>query len=175
MQNITKAMGKHEKTCAIFPDFARAFDTVNNDILLRKLERGIIGESLESFKSYLENRKQGVNVNCNSSECSDITSGVPQGSVLGPTLFLIYINDIYTSATNVSFHLYADDTCLFYSNKNLKTLETNVNVARNNIPNWLKANKLTLNVKKFHLLIFNITKIMLIIKCKLSFLLTKKN
>ena len=120
MQNIIKAIEKHEKTCAIFLDFVKAFDTVNNDILLRKLENyGIRGESLESINSYLENRKQCVNINGNSSKCSDITSGVPQGNVLGPVLFLIYINDIYTSATNVSFYFFADDTYLFYSNKNL--------------------------------------------------------
>ena len=67
--------------------------------------------------------------------------------MLGPLPFLIYVNDIYTSAPNVSFYLLADDTCLLYSNKNLKT-ETNVNVVLNNISNWLKANKPTLNVKK---------------------------
>ena len=78
--------------------------------------------------------------------------------MLGPLLLLIHINDTYTSAPNVSFHLFADDTCLFYSNKNLKTLETNVNVALNHIWNWLKANKLTLHVKKSHLFIFNINK-----------------
>ena len=139
-------------------NFSR-FDTVNHGILLRKLEHyGIRGESLEWFKSCLENRKQCVNINGYSSKCSDLTCAVPQGSVLGPLLFLIYINVIYTSAPKVSFHLFADDTCLFYSNKNLKTLEANVDVALNNILNWFKANKLTLNVKKSHLLIFNINK-----------------
>ena len=78
--------------------------------------------------------------------------------MLGTLLFLIYVNDIYTSAPKVSFHLFVDDTWLFYSNKNLKTLETNVNVALNNIPNWLQANKLMLNVKRSHLLIFRINK-----------------
>ena len=76
------------------------------------------------------------------------------------TILLIVIKVIlyYTSAPNASFHLLADDTRLFYSNKNLKTLETNVNVALNNISNWLKVSKLTLNFKKSHLLIFNINK-----------------
>ena len=116
--NIIKAIEKHEKTCAIFLDFAKAFDTVNHDILVRKLEQyGIRGESLEWFKSSLENRKQFVNINSNAPKYSDITCGVPQGSELGPPLFLIYINDIYTSAPNASFHLFADDSCLFYSKK----------------------------------------------------------
>ena len=130
---------------------------------------GIRGESLELFKSYLWNRKQCVNINCNSSKCIDLTYGVPQGSMLGPLPFLIYINDIYTSAPDVSFHLLADDTCLLYSNKNLKT-ETNVNVVLNNISNWLKANKLTLNVKKK--ITYWYSALIIIIKCKSSFLLT---
>ena len=96
-----------------------------------------------------------ININGKSSKFSDITYGV-QGSVVGPLLFLIYINDKHASA--LSFHIFADDTCLFYCDKNLKTLETNVNVALSNISNWLKASKLTLNVKKSHLLIFNINK-----------------
>ena len=93
--NIIKAIEKHEKICAIFLDFAKAFDTVNHDIRLREMEHhGIRAKLLEWFKSYLENRKEGVNTNGNSSEFSDITCGVPQGSVLGPLLFLIYVNDI---------------------------------------------------------------------------------
>ena len=114
------------------------------------------GWLLEWFESYLENRKQGVNINGNSSKFSDITCGVSQGSVLGPLLFLIYINDMLL---HQRYHfIYLHMTRLFYCNKNLKTLETNVNVALSNISNWLKANKLTLNVKKSHLLIFNINK-----------------
>ena len=122
--NIIKAIEKHEKICAIFLDFAKAFDTVNHDIRLREMEHhGIRAKLLEWFKSYLENRKEGVNTNGNSSEFSDITCGVPQGSVLGPLLFLIYVNDIYASAPKASFHLSTDDTCLFYCNKNQKTLK----------------------------------------------------
>ena len=122
--NIIKAIEKHEKTCAIFLDFAKTFDTVNHDILLGKMEHyGIRRKSLEWFKSYLENRKQCFNINGNSSKFNDLTCGVPQGSALGPLLFLIYINDIYASTPKVSFHLFEDDTCLFYCNKNLETLE----------------------------------------------------
>ena len=151
-----------KKTCAIFLDFAKTVNTVNTvnyDILLKTLEHyGIRGESLEWFKSCLENRKACVTINGNSSKLSDITCGLPQGSVLGPLLFSIYINDIYTSEPMASFHLFADDTCLFCCNKNLKKLETNVNVFLKNISNWLNGNNLPLNVKKSYLLIFNINK-----------------
>ena len=93
--NKIKAIEKHKKTCATFLDFAKAFDTVNHDILLRKLEQyEIRGESLKWFKSYLENRKQCVNINDNSSKFSDMTCRFLQGSVLGLLLSLIYINDI---------------------------------------------------------------------------------
>ena len=102
------------KKRAVFLDFAKASDTVNHDILLRKLEHcGIRGESLEWFRSYLENRKQCVDINGYFSKCSDIICGVPQGNVFGPLLFLIYINDICTSAPNVSFHVFGDGTFLF--------------------------------------------------------------
>ena len=131
---------------------------------------------LEWLKSYLENRKQCVNVNGNSSKFIDITC------VLGPLLLLIYINDIYIyiyiyilSTQKVSFHLFADDTCLFHSNKNLKTLETNVNVALKNFSNWVKANKLILNVNTHTYSYSTLAKIMIVIKCKLSSLLAKEN
>ena len=85
-----------------------------------------------------------------------ITRGVPQGSVLGPLLFLIYINDIFLAASKVSFHLFADDTCIFHSNKNYRKLEDEINTSLDNITNWLKANKLMINVKKSNLVVFKV-------------------
>ena len=155
--NIIKAIEKKEKTFAIFLDFAKAFDTVNHQILIKKLEHfSIRNTQLKWFDSDLTDRQQCVKIGENTSDYKTVKCGVPQGSVLGPLLFLIYINDIPVSTSKVSFHLFADDTCLFYSNKDYKQLEIDINKALENIVNWLKANKLTLNVKKSNLILFNI-------------------
>ena len=119
--NIIKAVESREKSCSILLDFAKAFDTVNRDILFEKLKYyGIRGLPLNWFKSYLSGRYQCVKTNNVKSDNKAIVCGVPQGSVLGPLFFLIYINDIYKSAPKVCFHLFADDTCLFYSHKSYK-------------------------------------------------------
>ena len=83
-----------------------------------------------------------------SSNKSLITCGVPQGSVLGPLLFLLYVNDIYCSSTKLKFYLFADDTNVLHGHKDLKFLEKEMNVELNNVYQWLVSNKLTLNLKK---------------------------
>ncbi len=110
---------------------------------------------MEWFCSYLTGRKQSVFVGGELSESLVISHGVPQGSVLGPLLFLLYINDIPNSSKSFDFHLFADDTSLFMSHENLKTLESNVNTELANISDWLIANKLSLNTKKSSHLIFS--------------------
>ena len=106
------------------------------------------------FSSYLLGRSQVTEVDTYLSSKSQISCGVPQGSVLGPLLFLIYINDIHNSSNKLSFYLFADDTNLLYADKNLKSLEETVNNELLKVSEWLNANKLTLNAKKSNYVIF---------------------
>ena len=85
------------------------------------------------FRSYLQDRAQGTVIDHSSSNKSVVTYGIPQGSVLGPLLFLLYVNDIYSSSNKLNFYLFADDTNIFYSHKNLKSLENVINFELNNV------------------------------------------
>ena len=116
LNNIEKGLF----SCCIFLDFSKAFDTVNHNILLKKLQHyGIRGIALSWFKSYLTERKQVVIANGEISSEKVISCGVPQGSVLGPLLFLLYINDINKSSKELDFRLFADDTSIFFAEKKL--------------------------------------------------------
>ena len=153
---IVSALENKEIACCIFLDFAKAFDTVNHNILLQKLENyGIRGLPLKWFTSYLHKRHQVVKL-CNIySDKLEIKCGVPQGSVLGPLLFLIYINDIYRTSNILKFHLFADDTSIFFSNKDVHTIKSVVNKELCSVSHWLSANKLSLNVSKSSFILFH--------------------
>ena len=140
----------------VFLDLSKAFDCVNHDILIHKLEHiGIRQTSLNLIKSYLSNRKQFVHFNNTNSSFKILTHSVPQGSILGPLLFNIYINDIKNSVNKLKLVLYADDSCFYQSHHEIHTLINLVNLELNFVNDWLTANKLTLNVKKSHYLIFS--------------------
>ena len=152
---ITLAADNHEYAIGVFIDLSKAFDTINHSILLKKLYHyGIRGIALDLFSSYLSNRRQYVTLNGVNSTHKTIISGVPQGSVLGPLLFLLYINDIVTSSRLLHFILFADDTNLFYSCTNLDVLLLTVNNELSKLSMWFKANRLSLNISKTNFILF---------------------
>ena len=141
---------------SVLLDFSKAFDTVNHEILLRKLFLlGIRGPSLLWFKSYLSDRKQYVCINNSCSPTLSIDTGVPQGSILGPLLFILYINDMCKSSSELSFVHFADDTTVFRKGGDLNELFTVVNRELTYVDEWLRANKLSLNVNKTTYMIFS--------------------
>ena len=155
-EKIRESIDSKKFGCGIFIDLSKAFDTVNHQILLKKLNHyGIRGTSLLWFKSYLCNRKQYVYLNGESSSLKSLTCGVPQGSVLGPLLFLLYINDLPNISNQLNFYLFADDTNLYFENTSLKTLEKIVNRELKKLYNWLSINRLSLNVSKTNYVIFH--------------------
>ena len=146
----------------IYMDLSKAFDTLNHDILLHKHQYyGIKGPALELFKSYFTNRKQYVELENTKSHFINISTGVPQGSILGPLLFIIYINDITSASPLFRPIIYADDTTLFTTLSILKNsnsthdLSYNTNNELSKICEWLKINKLSLNAKKTKYMIFH--------------------
>ena len=133
---IQRAIKEGKYSCGIFLDFSKAFDTVDHSILIKKLiHYGIRGIAIQWFTSYLSNRRQFVSIGKVNSDCQVITHGVPQDSVLGPLLFLLYINDFYRCSGIFDFHIFADDTNLFFSHNNLFTLEAKINENLYNVSN----------------------------------------
>ena len=124
--------------------------------MLLKLEHyGIRGTALKWFKSYLSDRKQFVFINGASSEWLDITCGVPQGSVLGPLLFLIYINDLPNISNTLDFSLFADDTNIYHEAESPEKLESDLNRGLKELHCWLIVNRLSLNIEKTNFVIFH--------------------
>ena len=137
-------------------DLRKAFDTVNHKILLEKLQcYGVRGMPFNWFQSYLTNRKQYVEVNGAPSDVLDVMYGVPQGSVSGPLLFLIFINDLPAVCKKLKFYLFADDTNIYFESDSLDLLEKTMNKELKKVDKWLTTNSLALNVDKSHFAFFH--------------------
>ena len=154
-ENIRKALDDGNIGCGLFIDLEKVFDTVDHQILLAKLNHyGIRGISNDWFKSSLTNRNQYVSINGFDSGLTAINCGVPQGSVLGCLLFLLYINDLNQAIKFCKVHHFADDTNLLCLSNSIKKLNKLVNADLKHLVNWLNANKISLNVKKTEMVIF---------------------
>ena len=152
---IRRAIDNKNIACSVFIDLQKAFDTVNHKILLHKLKHyGIRGKAYKLFESYLSNRYQYVSINGSYSKKLLITHGVPQGSVLGPLLFIIFINDLNYSVVHSVTHHFADDTNLLYVNDSLKKINKYINHDLKLITVWLRANKIALNASKTGIVLF---------------------
>ena len=155
IDKILSSLNKGDYVVGIFLDLRKAFDTVNHEILMQKLYKyGVRGISYNWFKSYLYQRQQYVLFSDFKSTTQYITCGIPQGSILGPLLFLFYINDLAQVSSVIFPILFADDTNLIISGNCLNQLINEINSEMLKVTEWLNINKLSLNVEKTHYIIF---------------------
>ena len=158
IDKINNAVEKRETTLALYLDLSKAFDTIDHNILLYKLEHyGFRGIVINWFKSYLSNRTQYVYYSNCKSEKFDIICGVPQGSILGPLLFILYINDIVNTSNMLQFILFADDTATLFSDQDISSTVYLINTELKEVTNWFKTNKLSVNARKTNVMIMGTT------------------
>ena len=156
VDKIVQSLKKKESVIGVFLDFSKAFDTIDHNILLNKLDKyGIRGIANQWMKSYLSQREQAVQYGTSLSSSLPIKCGVPQGSILGPLLFLIYINDLSNVSNKLFSILFADDTNVFITGRNVTDLAITLNSELQKLVQWLQCNKLSLNISKTHYMIFS--------------------
>ena len=155
VEKIRTSLDNKQFACGVFVDLQKAFDTVDHKILLSKLSHyGIKGLANKWLGSYLTNRSQSVNLNGVTSDEQKITCGVPQGSILGPLLFTIYINDMHKAFNKCLVHHFADDTNLLFTDKDPESIRKTLNSELQELVEWLRANRLSLNVAKTEFIVF---------------------
>lgn len=154
---ITGALDLGKNVIGVFLDLSKAFDTVDFGILLRKLEfYGVRGNAIRILRNYLYGRWQAVSFDGIRSDFLQVECGVPQGSIMGPLLFLIYINDLDKALTVARLALYADDTNIFLSGYELQDMEMTFNAELARLHDWFKTNRLSLNTSKTHAMLFTL-------------------
>ena len=157
IDRITQDLDKGKIPISFFLDLSKAFDTLDHVILLQKLNYyGIKSVELNLFKDYLQNRTQYVSYDKTNSDMYRISTGVPQGSILGPLLFIIYINDLCNASKLFKMIIYADDTIL-YSTLDVfdNYISKNLNIELTKVADWLKLNNLSINIKKSKFMVFH--------------------
>ena len=155
IEKVRDAWGQGNVALGVLIDLKKAFDTVDHSILLAKLEHyGIRGKAYKLMESYLEDRTQYVLYDGYESERGPLSCGVPQGSVLGPLFFLLYVNDMAKASPELELVLFADDTNIFAHDKDPAVLFRRVNRGLDELNRWFRCNKLTLNLKKTEYMIF---------------------
>jgi hypothetical protein len=152
---ISASIDKGKFAISVFVDLAKAFDTLDHNILCSKLYHyGVRGIALDLLTNYLTNRSQFTSGYALSSAYNKVIYGVPQGSILGPLLFILYINDIVNCSEVLQLYLFADDTTVFHSDSDFQKLITVLNFELNKLNMWFKANKLSVNVQKTKYILF---------------------
>ena len=155
---VTSSLQENLVTFVLYLDLKKAFDTVNSEILLKKLFHiGIRGNLHSILRSYLTDRKQKTLVHSYSSEETKVALGVPQGSILGPLLFILYINDISNITNLANFYLFADDTAIAIRAQNLPELQAKIHWLLPLVATWFQCNRLSLNTTKTFYQIFSKT------------------
>lgn len=150
-----KSIDNNQIILAVFLDFKRAFETINRELLIKKLEKiGVRGTALDWFRSYLLNRYQKVKFNNNTSAKIESVHGVPQGTVLGPILFTIFINDIVSCMKYSEISLFADDSMIYIIGNNIQDMLVKINYDINELFEWLCDNSLSINVNKSKAIVF---------------------